>query len=147
MMDSPKTMVRCQRAIPHPANKVFEAFLNPAILRQWYGPRNTTVGDLQVEPYVGGRFDIELISERFGRLWVRGFFKEITPYSQLCYSFIFDPDLTAAGDSLVTVSLQENEGNTEVNVVQTLEKAIDPTGRTQGWQDILDNLTALLTAQ
>lgn len=147
MMEAPSTMVRCQRDIPHPASKVFEAFLNPAILRQWYGPRNTTVGDLQVEPHVGGRFDLELLSEKFGQLWVRGFFKEITPYSKLTYSFMFDPDLFSAGDSLVTVSLQENAGNTQVNVVQVLEKVIDATGRTQGWLDILGNLEMLLAAQ
>jgi uncharacterized protein YndB with AHSA1/START domain len=144
MNEAPKTIVRCQRTFQHPAVKVFEAFLDPSILRHWYGPRHTAVGAVEVEPIVGGKFDVELISEKFGRLWTRGYFKEITPYHKLVYSFIFDPDLTAAGDSVVTVDLKEGTGGTEVTVLQVLEKVIDPKGRTQGWMDLLEKLDDLL---
>ncbi len=144
MNEAPGSMVRCQRVYKHPAEKVFAAFLSPATLRHWYGPRDMVVGDLQVEPVVGGKFDIELISERFGRLWTRGFFQEITPFERLVYTFIFDPDLGAAGDSVVTVSFNEVAAGTEVTVLQVLQKVIDPRGRTQGWTDILANLDAFL---
>ena len=99
-----------------------------------------------MEPIVGGRFDIELISEKFGSLWTRGFFKEIQPNRKLVYTFIFDPDLTLAGDSVVTVDFVEGDHGTEVTVLQVLEKVIDPTGRTQGWKDLLDKLDELLLA-
>ena len=146
-METPYSIVRCQRLFKHPVAKLFEAFLNPAILRNWYGPRNTSVGDLQVEPIVGGRFDVELRSERFGSLWARGFFQEIVPHQRLVYSFIFDPDLTSAGDSVVTVSFTESAEGTEVTVMQVLGKVIDPTGRTQGWADLLEKLDLLLDQQ
>lgn len=144
MTDTTRSIVRCQKTFHHPVGKVFEAFLNPAILCNWYGPRNTKVGAMQVEPSVGGKFDIELISERFGSLWTRGFFKEISPNKKLVYTFIFDPDITSAGDSVVTVDFLERPNGTEVIVLQVLEKVIDPTGRTQGWIDLLDKLEELL---
>ena len=146
MQNEMRSMVRCQKVFKHPVNKVFEAFLNPVLLCQWYGPRYAEVGELFVEPVVGGRFDVELISERFGSLWTRGFFKEITQNRKLVYTFIFDPDLTAAGDSVVTVEFVERTEGTEVTVLQVLEKIIDPTGRTQGWIDLLDKLDEMLTA-
>ena len=138
------TMLRVHREFTHPAQKVFEAFLNPATLRFWYGPNNASVGEMKLEPVVGGRFDVELVSEKFGNLWVRGFFKEIIPYSKLCYTFIFDPDLFAAGDSMVTVQFTEQNGKTEVNVVQALQKEIQPQGRTDVWNDMLQKLEELL---
>ncbi|MBP6638673.1 MAG: SRPBCC domain-containing protein [Bacteroidia bacterium] len=141
-----RSMVRCQKTFNHPVNKVFEAFLDPTLLCKWYGPRFAYVGELFVEPIVGGRFDIELISEKFGSLWTRGFFKEIQPNRKLVYTFIFDPDLTLAGDSVVTVDFVEGDHGTEVTVLQVLEKVIDPTGRTQGWKDLLDKLDELLLA-
>jgi uncharacterized protein YndB with AHSA1/START domain len=144
MNDGMRSMVRCQKTFKHPVTKVFEAFLNPVLLCQWYGPRYTEVGELFVEPIVGGRFDVELISERFGSLWTRGFFKEISPNRKLVYTFIFDPDITAAGDSVVTVNFEEGLEGTEVTVLQVLEKIIDPTGRTEGWRDLLDKLEELL---
>lgn len=143
-MESPYSIVRCQRMFKHPVARLFEAFLNPAILRNWYGPRDTTVGKLQVEPVIGGRFDVELLSERFGSLWARGSFREIVLHQRLVYTFIFDPDLTSAGDSVVTVSFAEAGDGTEVTVVQVLGKLIDPTGRTQGWTDLLEKLDLLL---
>lgn len=146
MSDTIGTMVRIEREFGHPSAKVFQAFLNPAIIQQWYGPRNSTVGDMVVEAHVGGRFDVELLSERFGKLWVRGHFKEITPFSKLVYSFIFDPDLFTAGDSEVTVNLTEQNGMTKVSVVQALAKVIDPQGRTNGWREMFDKLEALLSA-
>jgi hypothetical protein len=39
--------------------------------------------------------------------------------------------------------VERTEG-TEVTVLQVLEKIIDPTGRTQGWIDLLDKLDELL---
>lgn len=138
------TMVRLERQFSHPAARVFNAFLEPETLPKWYGPRFATVGATVVEPVVGGRFDVELLSDRFGSMWVKGHFKEIKPYDRLVFTFIFDPDPSDAGDSVVTVEFKEQQGQTQVVLLQVLGRPIDPRGRTEGWTDIFDKLDAFL---
>ena len=144
MMEQQKTMVVCSRAFKHPVQRVFEAFLDPMTLAKWYGPSYTTVGILNVEPVVGGEYAIELRSERYGSMFTRGIYHEIERFKRLVFSFRFDPDVSLAGDSLVTVEFEEQNGHTLVTLRQVLEKVIDPAGRTQGWDDSLEKLAQIL---
>lgn len=144
MKDLEKTIVMCSHEFAFPVERVFEAFLDPVTLTKWYGPRDSTVGKLSLNPVVGGNYAIELISARHGRLLTKGVYHVIDRYRRLQFSFQFEPDITLAGDSLVTVDFEHQNGRTRIALRQVMEKLIDPIGRTQGWEQSFERLQAFL---
>ena len=57
-----KTIIHCKRVFKHPVEKVFDAFLNSNHVKEWFGPKEITIGQVMLSPVVGGNLDIEMIT-------------------------------------------------------------------------------------
>jgi uncharacterized protein YndB with AHSA1/START domain len=140
-----KTIIHCKRVFKHPVKKVFEAFLNPLHLKEWFGPKEIIVGQVILSPVVGGNLDIEMISPT-GIFWVRGIFREIILHKKISYDYHYAPDVSGFGESLVNFYFSGNENETEIELVQEIYKSIDADGRTKGWEGGFDKLKIFLEA-
>jgi uncharacterized protein YndB with AHSA1/START domain len=49
-----KDSVRLTRTLPAPPSEVYRAFLDPEMLRRWFGPADVRVLDVEVDPRPGG---------------------------------------------------------------------------------------------
>ncbi len=145
------TMTRVIRA---PRERVFSAWLRPETIRQWFGPEHRKVEDVQVDGRLGGRYEITMSPAHSPencpndhapreKVAVRGEYKEISPYDRL--SFTWCGDWNSTEESLVTISLREVEGGTEMTLEHTrFGSEASLAGHEKGWEHGLDSMVKLL---
>jgi uncharacterized protein YndB with AHSA1/START domain len=143
-MEQDNTVIQCKRTFRHPVKKVFEAFLDPQKVKQWFGPKEFSIGSVNLTPVVNGILEIEMITPKNDVLWVKGNYTEIIPETRIAYTFIYEPDAPGLGKTLVTIHFTSKGAETEVTLVHTIYKTINPEGRTKGWEAGFDKLEAIL---
>jgi len=148
--DGPMVAVRVERILHASPDRVFRAFLEPNLIRQWITPDDLAVDRLTVDARVGGR--IEVWHSRNGASTGRfeGYFLTIDPPRELVYRWAFvgtEPEKGEYFDTLVTVRLRPTpEGHTHVSVVhEKLEELQRGAPHVHvrlvpGWNNCLDKL-------
>ncbi len=148
--DGPKVAVRVERTLNASPERVFRAFLEPDLLRQWIAPDDLNVDRVAVDPRVGGR--IEVWHSRNGASTGRfeGYFLKIDPPRELVYRWAFvgtEPENGEHFDTLVTVRLRPQPGGqTRIHVVheklEDLERGAPHVYArlVPGWNNCLDKL-------
>lgn len=132
-----------RRTIHAPAEKLFDAWVEPAQLRNWWGPEEVTCGSAEVDLRVGGAYRIANEFADGRTVWISGEFKRITPPTELVYTWIVE-DVTASPER-VTVRFDAVGGATEVTIIH--DRIIDNQIRSShesGWQGCLAGLAAYL---
>jgi uncharacterized protein YndB with AHSA1/START domain len=156
------TVLQVRRTLSAPRERVFEAWLDPDLLRRWLtGPRATSPR-AEVDARVGGEFRV-IVTSRLGGLLGRlpgsfdgavhmvGRYLEISPPERLVFSFGWENFPTIDLDpeaTVVTVEFHEWDGGTEI--VLTHER--QPSRRlrafhSHGWKGSLRKLDALLRTE
>ncbi len=124
------------RTIKAPREKVFDAWLTPAILAKFMRPPSTA-GEARVEndPVRGGRFSIVMVTDEKD-IPHAGTYLEIEPHSHLSFTWESPHSLD---DSVVTVDFADaGPGATEITLRQVKfksEQARD--GHVEGWTSIM----------
>lgn len=138
--------------------RVFEAWTNPERLMKWYAPEGCTIRFKKIEIETGGRFHSCVSNPQFGDCWCIGEYKEIIPNSKIVFTMInadengnpinpteigMDPDWP--GETLVTVTLTEENGKTKLQLRQTVsEELAKKTGAYPSWLQMLRNMQTIL---
>jgi uncharacterized protein YndB with AHSA1/START domain len=153
------TVLQVRRTFPASRERVFQAWIDPKLLRQWLtGPRGRSP-HAQVDARVGGEFRISIktrASELFGILpgqtdavHMVGRYLEITPPERLVFTLGWEefPTMNLEPDA-TTVTVEFNERGDETEVVLTHER--QPSRRMRafhryGWSGSLRKLERLLT--
>lgn len=144
-MEQDTTIIQCKRAFRQPVQKVFSYFLDPAMVKQWFGPKEFSIGRVNLEPKVGGHLEIEMITPKKDVLWVKGSYTEILANKKIAYTFIYEPDGPNLGETLVTIHFKVIKSDeTEVQLIHTIYKTINPEGRAKGWEAGFDKMEVLL---
>lgn len=113
--------VRIERVIHATPDRVFRAFLEPELMRQWITPDDLDIDRITVEPRVGGRIEVwhSRQGESTGKF--EGCYVTIDPPRELVYRWAFvgtEPEKGEYYDTLVTVHLRPHAGGaTHVAVV------------------------------
>jgi uncharacterized protein YndB with AHSA1/START domain len=141
------TIINCRKVFAHPVNKVFQAFLDPAAVKQWFGPFAFTIGNVLLDARINGALEIEMIAPNGQTLWVKGTYTEIVPLVRIAYTFSYEPDTPGLGQTLVTIHFQARGPETEVTIIHTIYKTINPEGRSKGWEDGFAKMELLLDNQ
>ena len=131
-----------RRTIRATPERLFDAWTQPAMLREWWGPKGVVCIDAEVDLRNGGRYRI---ANQFpdGRvIWIAGEFERIEPPSILVYTWRVEPQTTS---ERVTVRFERRGDSTEVIVLH--ERIAEPAARDRherGWRDCLDGLEAFV---
>jgi len=147
-MSTPGNTIRLHRVLKAPAKRVYRAFLDAAATAQWLPPYGFTCTVHSMDPKVGGKFKMSFTnftngqSHSFG-----GEFVELVPEKLIKYTDRFD-DPNLPGEILVSVSLRETMGLTEMHIVQeNVPSVIPPEMCYLGWQESLKKLARLVEPQ
>ncbi len=107
------------RTLNGPPRIVFDAWTKPEFVRRWWAPGTRgAMANCQADVRVGGsdRYVVRLNSG--SQFAFSGKYIEVTPFSRLVYTEIFEP--TASGASpddagvIVTVTFEERDGRTDL---------------------------------
>ena len=149
---SRQPVVRMQRLIPAPPDRVYRAWLEPELLRLWLAPGELQVTRVEIDERVGGHY----------RIWhgtsdgdVGGFeceLLELVPGERIVFRWGFVGPDRADGpryDSLLTITLGEApDGATALTLVHErldeLQSAAPEVAENvgAGWDMVLDTLIA-----
>lgn len=138
--------------------KVFQAWTDPEKLMKWYAPDGCTIrfSDLNIKK--GGKFHSCVSNPKYGDCWCIGIYKEVVPNTKLVFTMVnadengnpinpveigMDPDWP--GETIVTVTLSEENGKTKLQLRQNVSKELaKKTGAYPSWLQMLNNMKRLL---
>lgn len=132
--------VRVTRRLAASPERVFEAWVDPALLRRWLAP------SVETDARAGGRFRLE-VSTPEGAHVVTGEYREFVPNQRLVMTWIYQGPMAPAGkmEALLTVELRDGP-HTEIDLRH--ERLTNPryleTIKQGAWTKALDELEALL---
>lgn len=136
MTDAMSLTVR--KFILAPPEKLFAAWITPAIMNQWFCPAGLTVVDSSADPRVGGSYHI-VMKEGGSTHTVRGTYRELVPGKKLVFTHRWDEP--EAVETLVTVDFAARDDGTEITLTQRGFRDKDSQhSHEQGWQSTLDRL-------
>lgn len=148
--DGPKVAVRVERTLHASPDRVFRAFLEPELIRQWIAPDDLAIDRLTVDARVGGRLEVWHSRNGVSTGRFEGRFLKIDPPRELVYRWAFvgtEPEKGEYFDTLVTVRLRPGpRGQTRISVVhERLEELRQGAPHIHvrlvpGWKNCLDKL-------
>lgn len=136
--------LRVSRAIHAPRETVFNAWLDPDQICQWFKPDPSMVTTVHAhDARVGGAYRIVIHNPKEEKDHIcTGEFQEITPPSRLVMTWRWERWRTDQDDSRVTIDFNERDGVTTVTVTHTgLPDASEAEDHTKGWTGCLESLS------
>jgi uncharacterized protein YndB with AHSA1/START domain len=146
------------RILRAPRPRVYEAWTNPEAVQRWFGPGNRNVSSATLDVREGGKYRIEMrgtlescMSQRPNQdrshlTAAGGTYTRVVPNELL--QFTWTGDWNPSETTLVTVSLKDFRGDTEITLQHERFVTEDSRDRHQhGWGASLDKLAELLEPQ
>lgn len=146
-MSTGRAGVQIRRRLSAPAEKVFAAFADAALVAQWLRPSPEvmlTVLEFDFRPGGAYRFAYDVPDGR--RMIVGGTYRSIERPTRIVFSWLIEPPDEHAGiDSEVTVTLASSGNATELTICHARFERADADARhAEGWRGALELLDALL---
>ena len=141
--------------------KVWQAWTDPEILKQWWGPNNVTIPECEVDLRVGGEFYIvmeagEAMGPHKGTRWpMMAKFTVIEPNSKLFYNAEAWTEGQKKEETLIDqtteITFSEEDGKTKVKIIAVINNpATAPKmaveGMEYGFAEQLDKLENFLAS-
>ena len=139
------------RLVDAPREKLYRAWTDPALLKQWFAPKpyTTTEAELDVRP--GGASRIVMRSPDGQDMPMHGVYLEVVPNEKLVFTDAYLRAWEPSPKPFMTVSLtrEDEDGQTRYTARArhwTAEDrdAHEKMGFHEGWGQCLDQLTALV---
>jgi uncharacterized protein YndB with AHSA1/START domain len=153
---SERIVIRLERTIPAPPERVYRAWLDPGLLGRWMSPGTLTVSRAEVDERVGGHYRIWQADQGAAAGGFDCELAELVPGQRIVFRWGFvGPERRdgLAFDSLLTITLREAPGGaTHMTLVherlEDLAAAMPQVAANvgPGWEAVLDKLADLVTA-
>lgn len=135
------TDVRVVRTVQARRDDVFDAWVDPERLREWWGPPGIDVVELESDLRVGGRYRIVMEAPDGERRVLVWSFREIARPERLVYGWRWD----AGTESLVAIRFHDLGDRTEIEITHTgIAGDAEGAMHEHGWAACLDGLDATL---
>ncbi|MFL6233819.1 MAG: SRPBCC domain-containing protein [Thermoanaerobaculia bacterium] len=145
MTQTPEPTLTLVRTLQAPAQEVYKAWTDPALLHRWMSSPGGTAS-WEVDARVGGRYRMEMKTPD-GQVHVTtGVYHELEPGRRLVQTWVYEgpfPDFIGQ-ETLLTVELRElSPSLTELTLKhERLPSEAYRNSVTRGWTELLDNLEA-----
>lgn len=144
MTDDP-LVLRLERLLDAPPERIFAAWTDPVVLRRWWAAQpDWTAVAASTDVRVGGRYRLSMQDADGGIRSVAGEYLEVDPPRRLRYTWMWEShsDSAAVGAvTVVTVEFVPDGSGTRVTLEQRgFADESDRDSHDHGWQGCLDNL-------
>lgn len=132
------------RTVDAPAHLVWDAWTKPELFRMWWVPRSFGLNlvSCEMDVRVGGQYRLAFLHEG-STMEFFGTYLDVTPHSRL----VWTNDEGDAGQTVTTVTFEENGGKTELTVHDRYpSKEASESGSMDAMPEVLDQLDDLLTS-
>ncbi|MDE1860665.1 MAG: SRPBCC domain-containing protein [Candidatus Micrarchaeota archaeon] len=155
-MEQPIKEFTISRVFDAPQEVVWNAWMDPKLVQQWWGPRGVTNPTCEWDPKPGGKIRIVMLAgkelgEAAGQKWpMNGVFKEVTPKTRLVFASSASDDVVGLVlETMVTVNLTPVGNKTKIDVRFAVTKANQKAefaikGAEMGWNSQMDKLGEML---
>ena len=139
---SEKTSLEIKRFINAPRARVYEAWTDPAQLKQWWGPESVQTRDFTADARIGGKYRWDLLNQEGEEMTVFGEYRELVPGKKIVFTWKWDDDDVWKNTStVVTVELSDRDGGTELRLIHEKLPSTESRDRhNEGWNSVLDKL-------
>lgn len=126
--------------------KLFEWLVQPKRIAQWFGPRHLSVGKVQTDVRVGGKYSIELHEQNRPPVSIVGEYLEINAPNTLVFSLRYQGVATTPPESLVKMKITNmSEGVSRLLFTQEfVSMPADMDRRTEAWVHMFRLLEKLI---
>lgn len=128
--------------------RVFEAWINPDLMRLWLAPGELVAPSAESDARVGGSFTIHMEGMMHGRFTkgvASGIYKQLVPNELVVLTWNWTGDYTPP-KTLITVRFKDVEGGTEVTLTQEgFGDEQHKTGYEAGWHSAFEKLSRATT--
>jgi uncharacterized protein YndB with AHSA1/START domain len=141
-------VLRLERVIKAPLEDVFEAWTQPAILHQWWGPEGAEVPEHDLDIRVGGKWRSKLVMD--GDAFIcSGTYRAIEPNRRLSFTWGWEgPDGSPGRETVVDVTFEAVPGGTRMRLAQwTFETTEDTEAHQGGWTSSWNKLERVLAGR
>jgi uncharacterized protein YndB with AHSA1/START domain len=126
--------------------RVFDAFITPSVIRQWFGGTGVNVSDVTFDARNGGSYRILMKNSSGEDYNARGTITEFRKPERLAYTFRWEEDdPQTERDTFITIDFIARGNQTEM--IFTHENLASETSRdnhTEGWNNSFDQMATLL---
>jgi len=129
-----------ERTFQAPAQAVFDAWTNEAVLRRWFhGEHDWETSHAEVDLAVGGALRVVMLDPEKGvEHGGGGHYTEIDPPHRLAFTWTWDED---SRETLIELDLEEADGATTVRFTHSnLRDQESARSHEGGWSNAFDNL-------
>ncbi len=138
-------MLNVERTFNASPERVFAAWTDPHLLKQWWGTLDRTVTVVEIDLRVGGQYRFGIRAPAEATYFVSGTYQVIQPPHKLVFTWRWENPEMDMGDSLVSIEFQGKDNRT--NLQLTHEQLQTPEARlhhNEGWVSILEKLNHFL---
>lgn len=136
-----------KRHIKAPPEKVFAAWTQPELMRQWFAPARAATLEAECDLRIGGRYRVLMHTEDDGRDHeASGVYREIVPHERLVFTWTW-LNRPEEGETLVTLHFRSDGGHTLFTLThERFASAQLRDEHSDGWSGALDKLAQLAEA-
>ena len=107
--------IRIERVFDAPRDRVFAVYTDPALIPEWWGPRETTTIVDAMDVRAGGRWRFIVRDANGTETAFRGAYREVTPPERIVQTFEWEP--MAGHVSVETATFEDLGDRTKVTTV------------------------------
>jgi uncharacterized protein YndB with AHSA1/START domain len=142
-------MLVITRTFDAPRERVFDAWLDPAQIGKWIGPRSVRAETKELSPKAGGHYRIHMRgADGSDGPVVAGTYREILRPERLVFTWKWEtghPMGASGQETLITLSFRDRSGKTEMTIRHELFASKESRdSHDQGWNASFDRLAELL---
>lgn len=146
--------LRIEYTFDAPRTQVFEAWINPEYLKQWYAPSGCTLKIKSYDPVSGGSFHMCINNPEYGDCWTIGEFVKVEKPEKIVQRMVMsdekgkpvDPKVLGMDpnwpqETLLTITFEDMDGKTKMILEQEVnENLAKKTGAYPSWIQMFDRL-------
>lgn len=125
--------------------RVYEAWTNPELAKQFLCPADVTVGEVKMDVRPGGTFKIEMLHDDHEPYVAYGTYQEVAPASRLVMTWRWEEENPSdEHETLLTIEFNAHGSGTELVLThENLANLESRANHEHGWTTLLEKLDAL----
>ncbi len=146
--DADRTLV-LSRVFDAPREAVFRAWIDPAQIARWIGPRSVKAEIVAMDARAGGVYRIAMHHEKGGVSTVEGVYREVAVPERLVFTWGWQDDSGKPGhETVVAITFKAIGEKTEMTLRhERFENKTRRDSHKQGWTGSFDKLAEILAGK